>query len=99
MQEAMSGYVAVWTPASGGAAVATIRCVSGTDALSNARYEVQFPVYDPKPVYGPFDYTSAVSTLETVALISPVEARNAVLDAFVTYGQHGRMTRQAPARS
>lgn len=98
MQEATSGYVAVWTPDSGGAAVATIRCVSGTDALSNARYEMQFPVYDPKPVYGPFNYDGAVRTLQTVALISPAEARNAVLDAFVTYGQQERMTRQVPAR-
>ncbi|MFE3609340.1 hypothetical protein [Streptomyces goshikiensis] len=99
MQEATSGYVAVWTPDSGGAAVATIRCVSGTDALSNARYEVQFPIYDPKPVYGPFNYNGAVRTLEMVASISPVEARNAVLDAFVTYGQQARMACQAPARS
>ncbi|MET9935750.1 MULTISPECIES: hypothetical protein [unclassified Streptomyces] len=100
MQEATSGYVAVWTPDSGGEAVATIRCVSGTNALGDARYEVRFPVYDPKPVYGPFDYGGTVETLKTVALISPVEARNAVLDAFVTHGYtEGRTTGKAPARS
>lgn len=62
--------------------IARVRCISGTDATENARYVLTVAALGNRK-FGPYTYKEARAQLETGALLSPVDARDALFDAFI----------------